>query len=107
MNFRQFIASILGRLSTMCGTIPTVQRKSKRCSFFLMPVGMFRVAPIFFNLLKGPASAYDPVIKDTEELMSLALKCIYACDRFVYIVYYVASSVSLLHSDSVRSPVAF
>jgi len=48
---------------------------------------MLHVVPVSFYLLKGPASAYDPVIKDTEELMSLALKCIYACDRFDYTVY--------------------
>ena len=34
------------------------------------------------NLLKGPAAAYEPIVKDTEELMSLALKCIYVCDRY-------------------------
>jgi len=71
----------------MYGTIPTVQRKSKRCTCSSVSVTMLHVVPVSFYLLKGPARAYDPVIKDTEELMSLALKCIYACDRFDYVVY--------------------
>lgn len=41
------------------------------------------------NLLKGPAAAYEPIVKDTEELMSLALKCIYACDRYKNVALYV------------------
>ena len=57
------------------------------------------------NLLKGPAAAYEPIVKDTEELMSLALKCIYGCNRYINVAYCMlfgllyAQPVLYLHSE--------